>query len=116
MIFARIKIAEDTDIKLANILIDILETDDCITEVDFSTDKRDIKVTIRGDVEILIFIESVLEELFLTKGTVQMDVAMDCDNKEAEQLFNYRYCVTPSLNSPEKQYLLKLFPAKDLFN
>lgn len=116
MIFARIKIAEDTDIKLANVLIDILESDDSIRNVDFSTDKRDIKITLPEDVEVLNFLECLLEEFFLTKGTVQMDVSMDSNNKEVEQTFNYRYCVTPSLNSPEKQFLLKLFPAKDLFN
>ncbi len=116
MIYARIKIAEDTSIVLVNVLIDILESDDSIRDVDFTTDKRDIKILLPEDVESLIFVETILTELFLTKGTLQMDVSMDSDNKEAEQAFNYRYSVTPSLNSPEKQFLLKLFPAKDLFN
>jgi len=116
MIYARIKISEDTDIKLVNVLIDILESDDSVRNVDFTPDKRDIKVNLPPDVEALIFVEAILLELFLTKGTIQMDISMDSYNKEAEQAFNYRYSITPSLNSPEKQFLLKLFPAKDLFN
>jgi len=112
MIYARIKISDTTSITTVNTLIDILEG---ISELstDWSVNKLDIKLIINS-LEQLGTVESILKTLFNNVGILQMDVAMDNEDPELE--FNYRFTISPSSDSPEKQFLLKLFPAKLLIN
>lgn len=112
MIYARIKISDTTNIASINSLIDILEGARGVT-IDWSTNKLDIKLTI-NDLETLDIIEGLLKGLFSDGGILQMDVSRDSDIPGLE--LNYRFTISPSSDSPEKQYLLKLFPAKLLIN
>lgn len=112
MIYARIKIADTNSMSTINVLIDILEGTKGLT-IDWSVDKLDIKLTM-DSLEQLDIVESLLKTLFNVFGTLQMDVSMDSIDPETE--LNYRFTISPSSDSPEKQFLLKLFPAKHLLN
>jgi len=112
MIYARIKISDTTNINTINFLIDSLEVTKDLN-VDWSTDKRDIKLILTSK-DQLDALEILLKSLFDDFGILQMDVSMD-DEDPAKEL-NYRFTISPSSDSPEKQFLLKLFPAINLIN
>lgn len=113
IIFSRIKTDESTPIEPVNTLLDILAVDNPFL-VDWSLDKRDIRLVISSE-ERLKEIEGLLKELF-AGFTLQMEVSIDDDDPEVEQQYNYRLTILPSAESPIKQFLIKCFPAKNLIN